>query len=184
MQKNKTSTEAVVDGIGDALKARMPSIEKWYSDFPAPNQKLKFPCFSIFTQAPSHTPHIPRIFHQEKIGEGPESKVFYSVGRLEFNLQIDFWCENKVQRGKLIDEFIEAMTLMNPTAGLTLKLTDYYDQLIHADFSDVNFQRDSEESSQRGEFRFLVSVVVDLEAIIEKTENLIQTIETDLEVGP
>lgn len=178
MEKNKSSIEAVVYGLGEALSSRMPSIEKWYDDFPTPDQKLKFPCFSIFTQSPRHTAHPPHI-----VAQNEEGKVYYSTGKLAFSMQLDFWCENKYQRGQIMDEFIAAMTMVTPTAGLTIKLEDYYNQLVHIIFGDINFQRDSEEGVQRGEYRFLVAVNVDLDVILEKTENYIKTIETDLDIG-
>lgn len=187
MANRPSASRSLVKGLMALIKGRMTSIEQAFDDFPANNQKLKYPSFSIFTQSPTFTPMIPYIVRVgEKVAdeEDPDfgkAPVLYCIGGYEFNLQLDFWCESKHQRHDIMEEFVLEFNDVDPTSGVNLKLEEYHGEWIHAFFRDVQFNSDSEISSQRNEWRFKVSVIVSMRALKEKMENLMETIESTVE---
>lgn len=187
MANKPSATRSVVKGLMELIKSRMPSIVAAYDDFPANNQNLKYPSFSIFTQQPKYTPSFPydiKILPKITDPSSPDfgkAPVLYCTGRYEFSLQLDFWCESKFQRHDIMEEFVQAFTDIAPTAGVNLKLTEYYDEWIHSDFGEISFSDDSEISAKRTEWRFKVEITTNVKCIKEKMENLIETIEQTVE---
>ena len=178
---NPPATRALIKRLISEIRDRMPSILEAYDDFPSANQKLKFPSFSLFTRDPIFVPRVPYVVGKgDKIEDGDDAGKFpvkYVIGQYEFNLQLDFWCESKFQRHDILEEFIQAFNSVDPTAGITFSLRDYHDECAHAFVVGTSFMNDSEESSQRGEWRVKVNIRADLRAIKEKLENLMETIE-------
>lgn len=184
--KPPSAIAEVTTALKNKIKDRMPSIEQAYEDFPAANQELKFPSFSIFTQTPKFQSFDPYIFKvlPKLVSPDPnagKSPVLYAIGRYEFKFQLDFWCESKFQRHQILEEFVQAFTDLNPTVGVNLKLEKYYDVFIHADFGEIAYDNDSEISSQRDEWRFTVDITTNMVCIKEKLESLMEIIENNLE---
>lgn len=182
-----SATRAVVKTLMSTIKGRMPSIVKAYDDFPAANQKLEFPSFSIFTKSPRFNAFaasvvgvLEKITDEEDPNFG-KSPVNYFIGEYEFKLQLDFWCESKFQRHDIFEEFVQAMNALAPTAGISIQLTDYYGEWIHAVFSNPTFDNDTEVSSQRAEWRLKADVTVNMRCIKQKMENLMEKIEQTVE---
>lgn len=187
MANNPSATKSLVKSLVKTIKDRMESLQGVYDDFPASNQKLKYPSCSVFTQSPrynSFAPYIVKVFPKITDEEDPDfgkAPVLYCIGRYEFTLQLDFWCESKPQRHEIHEEFVQAFSDLNPTAGINLKIEEYYGEWIHADFGETSFDNDSEISSQRGEWRFKVEVTTNMRCIKRKMENLMETIEHTVE---
>lgn len=189
MADNPSSTRAIVKAIKDLILDRMESIEECFDDFPNANQKLKFPSASVFTQSPKFTPrqvYLVRDLGEITANEDPNKgkhKILYCIGSEDFKFNIDFWCESKFQRHDIYEEFKSAFSELEPNAGINVKLTEYYDEYIHLSFSDLSFEKDSEISAQRGEWRLTVDVTTNVRAMKVKLENMIEEIEQTVETS-
>lgn len=166
------------------LVANMPSIEKAYDDFPNPEQELEYPCLSVFMRTPDYEPCMPYVIYKgAKIFSGPDENkvpVRKVVGSYEFALQIDLWCQSKPQRHEIYEEFFRAFHKDHYVAGISLQLDGYYNEWARFDLDGIEFV-DSEQGSQRNEWRVLINVKANCKAITAQNEFIIETIENNLE---
>jgi len=181
LANNPSATKILVKNLMALIKERMPVIQQAYDDFPAANQQLVFPCFSIFTQDPVFTPGQPYVIAKgAKITTGRDAgkyPVNYVIGQWNFSLQVDFWCESKAQRHQIHEDFVQAFNDISPSAGVTVDMVDYYGECCHATFGKSSFSEDSEISSQRNEWRFKIDLSTTVRCIKQKMEFLMETIE-------
>lgn len=163
------------------LMTNMPELQKGYDEFPNAAQKLEFPSISLFMRDPKFRPAPPKeIFVGEIITEGENANkapVRRYVGQYEFDMQLDFWCENKFQRHDLYEKFINLMTPSQDTNGVILTLADYYNEKVQIDSRDIQFLFDDQQTQQRSEWRFKVTIFGNARCIKEKLEYLIKTVE-------
>lgn len=185
-------TSAVLKGLAAELKARMPELKAVYDDFPTPNQNLSFPCASIFTREPDFMPSQPYVTKRETVASGDQDyaapgvdeiarkRITYTFGKYVFNLQLDLWTATKFERHQLYESLFQAFNSDTRASGIRLKLSDYFDQW--AAFLITGFRmQDSEEGSQRGEWRVIVDVTCDIRAMAQKLEYPMVTIENTIE---
>lgn len=185
---NKSFTRTLSKGLIGYLKSKMPSIVEAYDEFPNPSQKLKFPSFSLFLQKPNFTPETPyTVYVGDVILTGPDINkaiVRRCVGKYDLTIQLDFWCESKFQRHDIYEEFIQAITQANPSSGLSFKLEDYFNEWTHIDVNNVSFSEDSEISSQRNEWRFIVTISGNARCIRESLEYVMVNVESNVNTTP
>ena len=183
--KKVSFTRSLTKTLMKHFKDNMPSIEKAYDEFPNQQQKLVMPSFSVTIQTPKLEPRTPStISIGTKITEGENANkalIRRVIGVYDFSLQLDFWCESKVQRHDIYEEFINALNNNQSTAGMILTLEDYYGEKMTIDAVDPSFVDDNEESAQRGEWRFKVNVFGNSRCIQEKLEYIISKVEVDLQ---
>lgn len=177
-------SRALIKGLITHLKANMPSLQDAYDDFPNPNQKLKFPCLSIFAKAPDFKPLMPYVvFKGAVIPSGPDMgklPVRKVMGSFELKLQIDLWADSKPKRALIETELMNAFAKNTSVAGISLQLADYFDQWVRYDIDGFDYP-DSGEQSQRSEWRTLITVLASCKYIVETNEFVIETIENNLE---
>lgn len=173
-------TKAVIEALGTHLKTSIPALEQVIYDFPAANIQLKYPSLSIISGNPQFLPECgPYILDQDDTGTNHKAKVRRVVGTYEFNLQLDFWCRDKVERNKIYDAFFQAFNPEVDPMGLNLQLSRYHDIWCRFDQTGYRYE-DSEISSQRGEWRVIVTLLAQCRAVLEKEEFIIETIENNL----
>ena len=173
-------TKAVSAALGEHLKENMKSLEQVIYDFPSPNVQLLYPSLSIMTGNPTFTAETPYILDQgEMDDETKMATVSRVVGTYEFDLQLDFWCRDKLERFRLYDEFFSAFHKDVDPMGLNLQLSTYYDVWCRYDQSGYRYE-DRDIGSQRGEWRIIVSLLAQCRAVLEKSEFIIETIENNL----
>jgi len=176
---------SVIKVLSAHLLARCPSLKKVYANFPNPSQKLEYPSVTVFTGKPKFNPHGDQyvIYKGDVITTGSDTGKFpvrCVVGNYEFNLQLDFWCSTKFERNAIWEEFFSGFNNNSSAMGLSLIMPEYFNTFAHYSISDFDLS-DSEEQSQRSEWRIRVGVLVDCVAVIQRNESLIQTIENTLE---
>jgi hypothetical protein len=158
--------------------------------FPSPQEKFNFPAVTIAAKAPKFSPVMPYVISKTdpvEIGVPPDpdapnrvATVRRVVGAYDFAFQMDLWSAYKPQRDSLMEEMIKIFNQDADVPGISLQLTDYFDEWIHFSLSNIKYMED-EASSQRGEWRALVEVVGNCRCVLEKVEHVFETIENTLE---
>ena len=177
-------TKTIVKALIVHLKARMPSLLEAYDDFPNPSQPLKMPGMSVFLRKPNFNPLSTYVLSKGALiasgadtGKYPVKRV---VGSYDFNMQVDLWCPTKPSRHSMFQEFFAAFNNNAMVSGLSLQVADYHNQWVRFDMDDPEFV-DSQEGSQRNEWRVKIDVLANCKAIVSTNEYLIETIENNLE---
>jgi hypothetical protein len=179
-------TKALIKSLGAHFDSEIASLEQVVEGFPAANVQLKYPSLSIdFKGAPNFTPCTPYIFVQGATDDSDPEDIFASlqwvIGQFDCELQLDFWCRTKEERHVMFTNVMNVMSGGFPVHGLSLTLADYFDAIARFDLVSVNYE-DSEISSQRKEWRLIVSLTSHCHAIRESVENIIETVETTVEI--
>lgn len=185
-------TYAVVKAFGDELRARMPELQDVIGHFPEPNEELTYPCASISLGEPDFEAHGPYVIRKEDIatddedyvepgvGEIAKKRVIRAVGKYVIPMQLDFWVATKFERNKIYESFFAAFNRDSVAPGVRLELADYYDEWC--DYIMTGFSiADSEDQSQRSEWRVKVAITVDVRGVTQTPEFTIEEIETTLE---
>lgn len=169
---NESATRGIVRQLGIAIKERMPELSQVLEDWPGANEVLKYPCLSIQGSAPRFTPCAPYLWKKTEANEINRSTVLWVNGQYEFNLQLDLWARSKAERHLLFENLQRAFTSQFPVNGLSLTLSDYFNVMARYDIASSKYE-DSEQSSQRREWRAIVDVSAHCHSIFEKVENII-----------
>jgi hypothetical protein len=178
---NNSVSQAIIGALAAHLKANVPALAAVYDDFPGPSQKLKYPCASIFTGQPKFEPLMPYVIAKGTSADADNRYlVRRCVGHYIFNLQLDVWCESKFDRHKMHELIFAGFNSDQKVMGLSKQLGDYFNEYARFSMTGFNFT-DSEEASQRSEWRVKFDIVADCKAILETYEHLIETIENNLE---
>ena len=180
------TSRAVLLGLNKFLLANMPSLKKTYDDFPNPNEKLVYPCLTTMAKEPDYKPCMPYVIFKasEPVESGPnagKTLIRKVKGSFDFNLQLDMWATSKPDRANIEKELFAAFNKSEDVTGISLQLTDYFDEWVHYGINGISYP-DSEGGSQRNEWRTMIRVLVNCREVIESYANLIQTIDNDLEV--
>jgi hypothetical protein len=169
------SSDVALTALAAYLKAEIPELsvlEKW----PDPKQKLVMPALSLIATGERGYNHVqPTIFKTLPVTGNPDLlDVVYTIGEFGYKLQLDLWTEYGEQRSDLIDKIHNALNKQfiegDSPCGLSLTLTEYYDLI--ARFDQVGYTYlDSEESSQRSEWRVKIDVNVNHDRLQVKRES-------------
>lgn len=170
------------------IKANMPELLNVFDEWPDPKETLETPCVTILTQGnPTYTHSYPTIFKRSPDEENATNDlVAYSVGYYDINLQLDLWCEYKIQRAELFDKLMNVLNKQfidsgRPT-GLSLVLIDYHEAIARYDQNGYTFM-DSGDGLQRAEWRVKVDVTVNHFKLIEKSEARMTQITLENEIS-
>ena len=178
---NLSATEAVKSALVAYLKASMPSIKDVFDDFPNGSQNLKYPCATVVTGRPTYQSIDPYVISKGAVDSASRrAPVRRVVGNYEIPMQVDIWSAHKIQRHKLYEELFAAVNRQVVPMGLSLKMVNYFDQHAHFHITGFDFP-DSEEQSQRQEWRAIVSLTCTVNHVLETSEFLMETIETTVE---
>lgn len=173
---NLDASEAVIIQLQKFIKENIEEFNAVYDEWPAHNQELDMPCCSIRTSGnPDFTINSPIfIDHIDGISR-------YQVGTYDLNIVIDIWGDSKQMRGELtnllFDLFNKQFMVKSEAIGLSLALEDYHNTIARYDINGYNYN-DSEEATQRNEYRTMVNILASCIRIQEKEESLIDTIVT------
>lgn len=168
--------------LRDFIQANMPELAAVYDEWPDPKDRLETPCLTIVTAGnPTYTHCFPNL-----VKRIPGSLSVYSVGFYDMNLQLDLWCEYKLQRAELFDKLINVFNKQfidseKPT-GLSLVLTDYHEAIARYDQSGYTFM-DSGDGLQRAEWRAKIDVTVNHFKLVEKSESTMDQITLSSEIA-
>jgi hypothetical protein len=170
--------KSVLENLGKYLKSSIPAIVQVTYEWPAPNVQLKYPSLSIISGDPQFTPGMVRELSRGTIS-GHKSNVKSIIGEYDFNLQLDFWCRDKVERSTLYEEFFWSFNPDSSAGGLSLQMADYHGIWCRYDLTGYKLS-DAESSSQRAEWRLMINILANTSAVREKAEFVMETIENDL----
>lgn len=168
-------TEQVVKVLADHLKKEVKALRQVYDEFPDTNIRLVTPSASIMTAAPIFTPHNTKAIEIPSIVDNGY-RIQYIRGHYEFPLQLDLWAGNKRQRSDIFESVFTVLNSMDGPAGLDLPLTGYYNQFAHYHVRRYDFN-ESEAGSQRRERRVRIDMMADANAVVERQESAMVSIE-------
>jgi hypothetical protein len=159
----------------------LPSIQV-RSHFPDPNEKLTFPSIVVRgVGAPRFLADVAGA-NVSEVGtvENNRAGVEYQVGNYEWTLKVDFWTANKSDREALYEKLFEVLNPEIDPMGLTLTLDEYFGQKCH--YALENYSHgDSQESSQRLEWRGMLDLVATCRAIRKRNEFIVTQVEVQVE---
>lgn len=167
------ATKAVLSALSQHLLEKMPLLEKVLLQFPEANDELQYPCISLTIPGDmTLRSQFPEQFAQGDTAEH-KAAVKYDVGDYSCDIQADLWCGSKQERHELYEELFRAFSAQLPIMGLTLPLTEYHGVLARYDLSVLSFPNDDESASQRKEWRGIVRILAQFQAIREQDEFII-----------
>jgi hypothetical protein len=175
-------SKEVIKRLGLHIASKITGLNVLY-EFPEANVQLAYPSLSIIQMGDAaYTPenNIYEISRSE-IYEDNTADIRYCVGKYDIKLQLDAWCRSKEERNDLYQSLFLSLNSEFPKLGLSLNLTDYYN--IVSRYNMVSFIKDDTEiASQRKEWRVKINVMVDTNAVIEKQESIMVTLESHTEI--
>jgi hypothetical protein len=173
--------QASLSALAVYLGAEIPGLTI-YKEWPSANQKLTYPTLSLF----SGQPRLMNLPPEQVAITAPDSDnmvtATYVIGELDFKLQADLWCANKMQRdenlGKVLDAINKSAASVagNSVAGLSLQLADYFDSFVRYDLDGFTYV-DDEASAQRQERRAKLDILVNCRAIKQVKAPAVKTIQ-------
>lgn len=158
------SPDYALKALADYLKAEVPELsvsDKW----PDPKQALVMPALTIIAAGERGYENVfPTVHKKIEVTDNPDLiDVAYTIGQFDYQLQLDIWTDYPAKRGDIFDKVKNALNkqFINGDApcGLSLTLTDFYDVIARFDQAGYTYL-DSEESSQRSEWRVKMDLVV------------------------
>jgi hypothetical protein len=173
------SNDVAIKSLANYLRTELPDVQV-LEDWPDPKEQLSMPTISIIASGNRGYTHCFPQFWKKTVNEENAllDDVVYRVGQYDFTLQLDLWCEYKVQRGELYERVHDALNkqfLTDSPAGLSLELEDYHDLIARFDQAGYTYL-DSEENSQRSEWRVKIDVLVNHSRLAVKTQSRMEEI--------
>jgi len=172
-------TKEIIAALSQYLLANMASVtdsSQIREEWPESNEELgDYPAISIMTAgSPEYIPHMGPVEDSGVVnGADPNQYDYkYSLGQYDFTLQVDIWTDYKEKRHQVYQEFWAAFHkqfVSQGYGGLTLTLSNYHNAPVHFSMTGYNYG-DSEEASQRKEWRVKIGVIANCEAILETTQ--------------
>lgn len=182
MLEVESISEEIIKKLGAHLESGMSSLSDVIYEFPSGNVQLSLPSLSVITLGTvDFTPEMNPYIHEQAETEDHQADVQYVVGKYDIRLQLDLWCRNKEERNDLYQEFFTAFNSQFPKMGLALTLTDYYNVICRYDLTSFA-KEDSEVASQTGEWRIKMEIIANCDAIIEKEEYIMESLESHTEI--
>lgn len=179
---------AVVDELIAFLKRELPGIGSTSSEWPEPGQAIVYPALAVITRGDAiFTPQKKR---EDLSARGDDYEVSpgkpriatrYVVGRWEIPLQIHLWAVSKIERTKLDMLMVVALNAREG-GGLALRLKQSFGEWATITMQKARYN-DTEESTQRKEWRVIVDVVADCNALVAKVDPVILTTEVQSETS-
>ena len=173
---SKEIASSLADFIDDSIRFAQ-IILNW----PEANQTLRYPCLSILPGKPDFTPEQPS---ELSIRDESLTATFvkYRVGTYDFRIKINIWCRSRAERDSMQERVFQAFYSQNDNGSVSLELKQYHN--VKAGFSLNAWEYvDSEEATQRKEWRVSFDVLSNCISVVEKSINLMKTIELDETIG-
>ena len=183
--RNESITEVLPKVLGKYLKDNVDSLKEYYDEFPEANQMLKLPSVSVFCTTNEFRPMQPYIVKKPIPSEVLSHKYRYKyvVGMYDIGIQLDLWAGSKEERDDLFDSIFNALNPNISPMGVVLKLEEYFNQLCDIVYVEHTYA-DSEERSQKDEWRMTLRLLANVKAIRERRDYVIETTELNTEVIP
>jgi hypothetical protein len=168
------ASEAVIIQLKKFIEDNVEQINKVYEEWPSHSQELDMPCCAVRTVGTPQFRHDPPqlLSHENGLSK-------YTVGTYDMTINIDIWADSKQKRGDitqlLFDLFNKQFMDNGHALGISLNLEDYHNIIARYDLDGYNYN-DSEEASQRNEYRTILSVLSTFSRVQEKEESTIQEI--------
>jgi hypothetical protein len=175
----KSVTYAVQRAIATYLKTSVPSLQGVYDDWPSPSQKLKYPSASLFMGSQKFMNGLPYEISRVA-GVNNTLVTTRIVGIYEMRLQLDVWCATKADRHQMFESIFLALNPKKETNGFNLILADYFNLPMHVSLLGFDYVN-TEQESERSEWRTKFDLVADTKAAIQSVDYPITTIENNLE---
>jgi len=178
---NEAITEIVPKRLGQYLLDTVSSLREFHPEFPPANMSLRLPSITAFAPDPDFRPLTPYLKNPAANIKNSKAKLQYVVGIYDFTIQLDLWTGNKEERDDLFDELFNALNPNITPMGLGLVMEEYFDQIC--DYLYVGHKHgDSEERSQRDEWRITLNLLATCNAIRTKKEFIIEDTQTASEI--
>lgn len=170
------ANESIIKTIAEHLRTEIndPDIlilEEW----PSPGYENKDVTISVTTIGdPEETKFTPSPYSQiENVDDPTKLDTVYLIGQFNLSIQIDVWTDYKTKRNdwfQKIEEIFDQnfMDTGGPT-GISLTMIDYLGAIARYEQVGYNYS-DSEESSQRSEWRIRFSILTHFPKLRMKTE--------------
>jgi hypothetical protein len=178
-----------MDALGTWLAANISGLTV-LDEWPYGNQKLTYPSITTFTGQAKRTP-LMNVETLSVTSPDSNNKVVATevVAQYDFKAQLDLWARNKLERKQVLAKLLTAFnysqvdtTGSNNPDGLNLTLSNYYNQIVSYEI-DWHQHKDDEQSSERQERRELISILVNLREIRQRTYYAMVNIQTETGVG-
>lgn len=172
---------AAVRALQTYLKENVEGIAEVYDEWPNHNEELNLPCISLITQGtPVYTNLMPYTYRQETDPDNAQNiKLTEVIGQFDSRIQLDIWTEYKIARGRIFELVHDAMNKelleKDLPAGLSLTMADYHDVIARFDVVGYTYM-DSEENSQRDEWRVKLDLLVNYPKVAIKSRPRIDDI--------
>lgn len=182
------SCDLAIKSLAAYLKSEISELSDVFADWPDPKQQLVVPSVSIMAAGTRGFRHCqPEIFKRTVNADNPDlDDVVYTIGQYDYTLQIDLWTEYKPQRGELYEKIHDALNKQflntDQPCGLSLTIPEYHDMIARFDQVGYTFM-DSEEASQRSEWRVKIDVLVTHSKLAVKVQSRIEEITVQSQVS-
>lgn len=183
--RNESITEALPKALGKYLLDNVEGLKEYYDEFPEANQVIKLPSVSVFCTNNEFRPMQPYIVKKPQDVEISAHKFLYRyvTGIFDIGIQVDLWAGSKEERDDVFDSIFNALNPRISPMGLVLKLEEYFNQLCDIVYVEHTYA-DSEERSQKDEWRVTLRLLATVKSIRERRENVIEEVEINTDVIP
>jgi len=178
---NESISEVLPKALGEYLKLNVPGIKEFYDEFPNASVAFKMPSVSIISKNYEFSPEMSPYRISTGTIVNNKAKVLYVVGDYEVGIQLDIWAGSKEERDDLFDATFNSLNPKISPMGLTLKLNEYFDSLCDYLYVGHEFA-DSDERSQRDEWRATLSLLATCKAIRDRKEFIITVTPTPAQI--
>lgn len=158
----------LIKALQTYLTSNVTGIVAVNAEWPSGNVPLTMPCITILTKSEKLTPQTAEVLTTGSIALN-QATVKYVVGEWDLALELQLWAKSKQERQDFIEKIFNALNPSMEVMGVNLHLTDYHNEYASVAMTDRMFP-DSEETSQRQEWRCIISLVANVNAIRSKSE--------------
>lgn len=163
-----TAQGALVKALAANLLSNVTGIQAVNAEWPAANVPLNMPCITILVTSSTLDTHTDEILSTGTVTAN-QATVKYIVGEWDIAIELQLWAKSKQERQDFYDKIFNALNPDIIPMGLRIALTDY-----HGEYASLVMTRsdypDSEETTQRQEWRCIFTILANVNAIRSKTE--------------
>lgn len=177
-----------VDALIDALAATLATVSvngvalTVKKEWPAANEKLSYPSLTLFQQTPKFSPRAVLTEVARTYADGTQiaSSISYACGDWDLRMQLDLWCRNKFERKAFFEAVHRTLNPQLEPMGLSLQLTNYFNQWVRYDLIDYQFL-DDETGIERQEWRVRINLLANCTEVLTRTDYAIKTVDITVE---
>lgn len=180
------AVQAVSEALQTYLMANVTGLTV-LTEWPNANDKLAYPTATIFSGNPTLRNTAPEVLAWTDPDESDHTSTTTEVvGWLDFKIQLDVWCRNKLEREQYLGLIMaalnsQALALSGNSAptGLSLQLTTYYNEWVSYSIDGFKYM-DDEAAAQRQERRAKIDLLVNCRIIQQRVVYGMTSIEAHL----